>query len=209
MANSEHIKWLLDGVESWNQRREQQDFKPDFVGANIYEEFHKAGKLDSDGNIPLSRINLKGANFHDSCLSTPHTTNGADLRHANLWSANLQDAQLTNSRLDGAVLHGTRFDNANLLGAILCDVQTASTGFRGADLFEADLRNAKMGNAYLGNANLACAKLLGTDLSAATLTGADLGWSRPWQAKLYQTPTPHPGRIQPSTMTNASIVLRI
>ena len=192
MANPEHIKWLLEGVESWNRRRKQQDFKPDFVGANIYEEFHKAGKLNSDGYIPLSGSNLRGANFRESCLCTPGKTVGADLKHANLWWANLQDAQLTNSRLDGAVLCGTRFDNANLLGAILCDVKTASTGFRGADLFGADLRNAKMGNAYLGNANLACAKLLGTDLSASTLTGADLGWSRPWQAKLYPDSTPRP-----------------
>ena len=204
MSISEHIKWLLEGVESWNARREQQDLKPDLAGANIYEEFHKAGKLDSDGNIPLSRANLSGANFYESCLSTPYATNGADLRHANLWSANLQDAQLANSRFDGAVLCGTRFDNANLLGASLRDVKTASTGFRGADLFQADLTAAKMGNAYLGNANLSRAKIVGTDLSAATLTGADLSWSRPWEARLYDdshsmagpyTPASHNKRI--------------
>ena len=195
MANPEHIKWLLEGVESWDRRREQQDFKPDFVGANIYEEFHKAGKLDSDGNIPLSRINLSGANFHNSCLSTPYTLNGADLRHANLWSANLQDAQLTNSRLDGAVLCGTIFDNANLHGASLCGVKTASTGFGGADLSQADLTNTELGLAYLENANLSYATLTGTDLATANLTGADLGGARPWKAKLYpdrdSTTRPH------------------
>ena len=44
MANSEHVKWLLEGVASWNARREQNDFVPDFEGANIYEEFanHKS-----------------------------------------------------------------------------------------------------------------------------------------------------------------------
>ena len=41
MANPEHIKWLLEGVESWSARCEQEDFKPDFAGANIYEEFQK------------------------------------------------------------------------------------------------------------------------------------------------------------------------
>lgn len=54
MANPEHIKWLLEGVESWNARREQKDFKPDFEGANIYEEFQKSEKLDEDGYIPLA-----------------------------------------------------------------------------------------------------------------------------------------------------------
>ena len=28
MANSEHVKWLLEGVTSWNARREQNDFVP-------------------------------------------------------------------------------------------------------------------------------------------------------------------------------------
>ena len=41
MANHEHIKWLLEGVDKWNARREQQDFEPDFVGANIYLITHK------------------------------------------------------------------------------------------------------------------------------------------------------------------------
>ena len=185
MAISEHIKWLLEGVESWNLRRERQDFNPDLSGVNIFEEFVKDGKLDSDGNIPLSKVNFSGTNLYKSYLSTPNATNGADLTHANLWSANLRDAQLANSRLDGANLCGTRFDHANLLGASLRDVRTASTGFRGANLFQADLTGAKMGNAYLGNANLSCAKIEGTDLSAATLTGANLSWSRPWEAKLY------------------------
>ena len=52
MANHEHIKWLLEGVDKWNARREQQDFDPDFVGANIYEEFQQSQKINKDGHIP-------------------------------------------------------------------------------------------------------------------------------------------------------------
>ena len=190
MANSEHVKWLLEGVASWNARREQNDFVPDFEGANIYEEFAKSKKLNENSDIPLVGIDLRDANFHKSCLCASATTGGADLRDANLRLAQLQYAQLANSKLDGAVLSGARFDKADLIGASLCGIKTANTVFHGANLFQADLTDVKMGNANFGNANLCYATLVGTDLTAATLTGADLGCSRPWKAKLYQDSHP-------------------
>ena len=186
MANSEHMKWLLEGVESWNARREQQDFAPDLEGANIYEEFQKSGKINKDGHIPLARINLSRANFFEACLSSYFTTGGVDFRHANLWSANLQDAQLTNSKLDGANLIDARLDRANLLAASLCGAKMSNAKLHRTGLFQADLTNAELDLAYLVNANLSCTKLVGTDLATTNLTGADLGWSRPWRAKLYQ-----------------------
>ena len=186
MANTEHITWLLEGVESWNARREQQDFVPDFGGTNIYEEFQKTGKINEDGNIPLVGINLSTANFRKSCLSARFSTGGADLRDANLGSANLQDAQLTNSKLDDAVLYNATLSGARLSSASLCRAKMASARLYKTELFGADLTDAELGSAYLENANLSCAKLVGTDLTAATLTGTVLGWSRPWKAKLYQ-----------------------
>ncbi len=51
--------------------------------------------------------------------------------------------------------------------------------------FQADLTDAVFGVGYLGDANLSSATLLETDLVGVNLTGADLGWSRFWQAKLY------------------------
>ena len=186
MANPKHIKWLLDGVESWNARREQEDFEPDFADANIYEEFHKAGKINSDGHIPLSRINLSRASFLESRLSSRFTTGGAVFRHANLRFANLQNSQLANSRLDGAVLCGANLTGANLSSASLCGAKMSSARLHGTELFQADLTDAKLGLAYCVNANLSSATLVGTDLATANLTGTDLGWSRPWEAKLYQ-----------------------
>ena len=169
MANSGHIKWLLEGVESWNARRGQEDFVPDFAGANIYEEFRKAGKLNHDSKIPLSRINL----------------NGADLSHANLLWANLKHAQLANSKLDDAVLKGANFERANLTRASLRGAKMASTTFSGADLFQANLKDAAVANAFFRDANLCHATLEGTDLANATLTGVDLAYSQPWRAKLF------------------------
>lgn len=193
MVNPEHIKWLLEGVECWNSRREHQEFKPDLAGANICEEFRKAGKINDDGSIPLSGINLSKADLSSSVLSR------ADLRRAHLSFADFRDAQLANSILDGANLLGTRFNNAYLLGASLLDIKTAATSFRGTNLFQADLTDAQMNNASFRSARLSCATLKGTDLSAADLTGADLSWSRPWQAKLFQD---SPSTAKPDTQTS-------
>ena len=186
MANPDHIKWLLEGVDSWNQRREQQDFTPNFEDANIYEEFQNSGKLDKDDYIPLAGINLGRANFRGSCLSTPLTTCGADLRDAKLWHADFKDAQLTNSKFDSAILNGACLNGANLLGASLCDAKMLSARLHKTNLFQANLTNAELGLSYLKEADFSCAILKATDLTTANLTGASLGWSRPWQAKLYE-----------------------
>ena len=45
MANPEHIKWLLEGVEAWNARREQNPFRPDLEGADISKEFREAKNI--------------------------------------------------------------------------------------------------------------------------------------------------------------------
>ena len=36
MATQKHIEWLLEGVNAWNERREQENFQPDFEGADHY-----------------------------------------------------------------------------------------------------------------------------------------------------------------------------
>ena len=190
MANPNHITWLLEGVEAWNARRKREDFLPDFVGANIYEEFQKAGKLNKNGHIPLARINLSKANFLESSLSSRFKTSGADLRYANLHSANLQNAQLVNSKLDGAVLIGARLGNANLLATSLRGAKMASASLHRTELFQANLTNATLELAYLESANLSCTTLIGTDLTTANLTETDLTWSRPWKAKLFRDSHP-------------------
>ena len=184
MADSQHITWLLEGVDNWNKRREEQEFTPDLSGTNIYEEFRRAGRLDSDRRVPLASINLNMANLRNSCFSK--SRHGADLTNANLFAAQFQNSRLPNSRLDGANVVGARFDDANLNGAKLCNVKAGSTSFRGTHLFRADLTGAQINIAFFGGATLACATLKDTDLTHANLTGADLSWSRPWEAKLFE-----------------------
>ena len=184
MADPQHITWLLQGVDIWNKRREEQEFTPDLSGTNIYEEFRRAGRLDSDGYIPLANINLNLANLRESCLS--ESLYGADLTCASLFAAQFQNALLPNSRLSGANVVGARFDNAKLSQAKLCNVKGGSTSFRGTHLFGADLTGAQMKIAFFGGATLSCATLKDADLIHSNLTGANLSWSRPWEARLFQ-----------------------
>ena len=198
MANTEHVKWLLEGVASWNRRREHEPFVPDLAGVNIYEEFCIQGKIRLGDQIPLAGINLSGADLTGSRLSAPFYNVGVDLRDANLYGAELQDAQLTNSFLDHAVLIGAVADGANLVGASLRCANMASTRLHKANLFQANLTGANLSLAYLVNANLSCATLIDTDLTTANLTGTDLGWSRPWKAMLYEV-------SHPATTPNAPV----
>lgn len=113
MANPEHIVWLLEGVESWNSRREnyrdeREHFIPDLEDASLYDAFSKAGKLDSTGKIPLAGADLVEANLANADIIF------ADLRNADLTLAILTGANLWWSNLAGAKLHLADLVGANL-----------------------------------------------------------------------------------------------
>ena len=80
----------------------------------------------------------------------------------------------------GANLSQVDVFEANLRGAKMAGARLYKTSFS-----QADLTNADFGVGYLGDANLSSAILVDTDLVGIYLTGADLGWSRFWQARLY------------------------
>ena len=164
MANPEHIEWLLEGVDSWNQRRAKKDFEPDLSGANIYGLFDEADMLDEDDYIPLSNINF-------------------DI-------ANLKNAQLLNARLNEATLQGALLDWANLFSANLSGAKMQRARLYRARLYDADLTDAKLNLASLQQAYLSRTTLRGTDLSSTELTGAEFRASRPWEAKLYRDSVP-------------------
>jgi pentapeptide repeat protein len=126
MANPEHLQILEQGVEAWNQWREQHpDISPDLAEADLY-----GADLDMAN---FSRANLSKANLRGATLDM------ADFSEANLSEANLYGANFRGAALDMAVLRGATLYTADL------DM---------ADLNTADLRGASLSLASLEKANL-------------------------------------------------------
>jgi len=101
LANPEHLARLSEGVEVWNQWREQNpEIRPDL---------RRAALLGADlREANLSRVDLSAADLP-----------GADLSEANLGEANLTGADLSGADLHGALLHGATLMGTNLEGADL------------------------------------------------------------------------------------------
>ena len=163
MVDPQHIEWLLEGIQEWNGRRQNNPFKPDLSSTNIHMAFQQAGKLIGRVRIPLGGINLS-----DACLVE------ATLRHSDLNGADLTRAQLTRVELTGSDLTDAKLINGNLTGA---------------NLSEVDLKNADCSDANLKDANLAGAGLSETNLIGANLIGANLTASEPWKAYLHSGPS--------------------
>ena len=160
MANEQHIGWLQNGVEAWNAWRDQGDFVPDFVGAN------------------LIGANLVGANLIGANLTSADLV-GADLTGANLAGANLAGADLAGANLAGADLADANLTYADLAGANLTYADLTGANLTDAVLIEADLTGVVLAEANLVRANFAESILIGVDLTQADtteaiLTGADL-----------------------------------
>ena len=185
MGNRQHVKWLFEGAEEWNARRKIDAFTPDFSTVDLCFACELEGKLDIDGNIPLSDFHLSGSNFRESRLCHWSKPGAADLRNAQLWAADFRDCRLTNAMLDGARIVLGRLQGANLSSASLRDAKLMSANLDGADLSQADLSDADLQSANLGKSSLSYANLSNADLTTANLVGADLSCSRPWTARLF------------------------
>lgn len=199
MANDQHIKWLLEGVEAWNKRREREDFQPDFEGADIASEkaFSAAGFPNPSYSGPaFFRANFRNAIFKRANLTNAIFTD-ADLTGANLYAANLQEAILTSANLYKADLREVNLTKAklitaklieaNLFNADLSQAELIGADLTDADLCQANLTGADLTNTNLTDANLFKANLIGADLTTANLTGTNLSHSEPWKARLYPT----------------------
>ncbi len=158
MANSEHLKFLMQGAKAWNKWREDnRKVMPDLsetdldgrdlVGANF-------------SNADLTQVKLNNAILRDTDLFAARLWNaqlyGADLSPSNLGHANLYKANLNKARLCGAL-----FDNESILTkAHLREAKLNNAQLNGTDLSEADLSEADLSNAYFIGANLTGASLV-------------------------------------------------
>ena len=210
MANPKHIKWLLEGVDAWNERRSTKPFEADFEGANLYQEFRNAGKLDRNRMIPLSGIILDKANLKDVDLTNANLTSanlefaifinavlnhanlsnvygiGADFTNAGLNLANLSDAFLASADFVNANIRGANLSNAFLEGADLARAYLADTNFTNAVLTNAAITGAEIAYANLKDADLTNVDLKNVNLYEATdLTDATFAGTQPWEANLF------------------------
>ncbi len=208
MANQVYLDILRQGVEVWNQWREdKQVIRPDLRKANL-ERANLKG-------VNLKRANLEGAILWNACLERANLVranligadlvgvklNSADLRGAWLGKVNLEEAWLGKANLEGADLGNADFSGANLEKAYLkgADLERANlreVNLRGADLERANLKEANLEEASLEEVHLERADLTGADLRGANLwradlrgadlTGADLRGAYLWEADLRE-----------------------
>lgn len=134
MANEEHLKILEQGVEAWNEWREENPnirpnlseshlVKMDLLGANFTgANLTKASLIWAN----LSIANLTWANLIEANLGL------ANLMGADLLGANIMGASLIWTNLVKATLNEAHLDAANLIGANFTRADLDKTSFRWA-----------------------------------------------------------------------------
>ena len=101
MANQEHLKILLQGVDVWNQwRKDNPHINPDLSKANLF-------------GTDLEEADLSFTDLRDTDLRR------AGLLEANLWGADLGGADLEEADLRGAHLGSVKFYNTDFKGSEL------------------------------------------------------------------------------------------
>ena len=201
MSNPEHLAKLKEGVEAWNQWREQNpEIRPDLSDVGIISADLSTADLNW---ADLSGANLSGtkldwASLHGANLSGTYLR-GAELRRADLSGAylggvNLRGATLSGAELSGADLSGAELGGANLRAANISGANFSGAELRGAhlegangfraDLSGANLTEANLTRANLSEANLYRATLVGTTLKETNLTGCSVYGISAWDVKL-------------------------
>lgn len=166
MANEAHLDILRQGVEAWNQWREDnRHIKPYLVMAELRQAILSGADLN--------HANLSGVGLNDAMLNDADLTE-IDLSGADLSGAMLQRANLRRADLSGALLRQASLIEADLTEAVLSGADLYRANLCGADLSGAELEMAMLSEATLAGANLTGATLTNTFLSGATLSEARL-----------------------------------
>lgn len=135
MAIPLHLELLSEGVEVWNQRRQDTLFNPDLQRANL-------------SGADLQSVNFRNADLRDANLRTSNLKQAilaqANLREANLDEAKLQQADLMAADLSGAISPGTNFEEAHLRMAILQRTLLRGSILRGANMHFVDMKGADL-----------------------------------------------------------------
>jgi uncharacterized protein YjbI with pentapeptide repeats len=155
MSNVEHLSILKEGVERWNEWRNQNPgMRPDLSNGDL--------SITGFRGINFSRTDLSGADLFRSDLAD------ATLTYANLNDANLNYVSLVNATLAKASLVQTDLTHANLSYANL----------RRAILRNADFTCAHLRHTNFSNALLYQAKFVGAKIGSTMFVNNDLSETR-------------------------------
>jgi len=149
MANEEQVALLEEGVEVWNQWREEN---PDVA------------------------IDLSNADLSDACLIEANLSN-AYLVEANLSNADLSKANFSNAELSKANLSNAYFGNADLAGAYLSNAYLVEANLSDADLSNVYLFEANLSDADLQRARVLYADFTQASLTGACIADWQIGSS--------------------------------
>nr|WP_321514669.1 pentapeptide repeat-containing protein [uncultured Pseudodesulfovibrio sp.] len=149
MVNPEHLAILEQGVNAWNQWRDEN---PETIPDLMEAELRKA---------KLQWVNLKNAKLQGAKLQE------AELQYAELQRAKLQGAYLSHATLQEATASQARFEHAHLNESNLQNTDLRWTNFTNANLSGSQLMQADLFEAKLSYANLERALLQGADIRSS------------------------------------------
>lgn len=131
MANQQHLDLLKQGVETWNQwRNEHPDTQLDLSKADL-----KGADLRG---VFLGRANLAGANLSGANLCN------ADLRRSNLSTTDLTDANLNEARLNRVNLKQANLSGANLAWTLLSEADLSGANLTGCSVYAISAWNVQL-----------------------------------------------------------------
>lgn len=168
MANPEHLAKLKEGVEAWNEWRDNNpDIIPDLQDHKFKFTFDE--KPAPQGNnfkrIAMLGEQLEQINFCDTNLKGT-TIIAASFKGAMLTRANLEGAYIAMTDFRGAMLGGVIFKQAHLSDVNFEEVWLHSANFAGANFVESNLKKANcMGASFVG------AKFMWTEMPGARVCG--------------------------------------
>lgn len=163
MANPKHLKILEQGMEVWNQWREDNpEIRPDLSQVNLSRStltnYRIVGSIIAIYNwFDFNGVDLQEADLGGADISYAKLT-GANLSKGNLTKADLKSAELEGANFNDAQLQYANFNHARLLKASFREAKLSSTDFTSANLSEADFTLAKMQWTIFGNNNLSTVK---------------------------------------------------
>ena len=194
MPNLLHVRWLSEGVESWNRRRTEAPFDPELPRVVVHREFWEAFSVDSPYWIgledhELSGVDLRSANLRGAVLNkgvfTGADFGGADLRQAWFNQADFSDSDFAGADLDGSYGTWAKFTRSKFENASMKLVTFDGCDFTGASLRGSDLTSSQFAGTDMVGADLSNTVLKDTYLVTTRLERARLEDARLWHANLF------------------------